>query len=286
MRANRLSIFGSAALLLAGAAFLAGSARAKSEGEAPPPAPQTKNGGPIVRFTATTENISDARDSIRIDLIGWSSDADRTALPKAWNDALTRQAAIAAAKAKGTSAQVNATPKAAAAPAAANGRPVAPAATPKPLTPRSSLYAALEKGPTLGYVWSGREVSGYTIKYAVKEPEAGGGQRVVLITDRKLGDTTGSWDFTGPAAATFKNEVVTVSPNSDEGSDLGGNQYDEFSIIELHLNSRGEGEGKISAAYKIAVDPSTNQIELLNYKELPVVLANIRRHEDNSDKKS
>src|SRR5437773_7475390 len=41
--------------------------------------------GPIARFTATTANVSGAPDSVRIDVLSWSSDADRDQLLAAWN---------------------------------------------------------------------------------------------------------------------------------------------------------------------------------------------------------
>src|SRR5579863_4727003 len=41
--------------------------------------------GPIVSFTATTENVAGAPDSIRIDLLRWSTDAERDQLVNAWN---------------------------------------------------------------------------------------------------------------------------------------------------------------------------------------------------------
>src|SRR5262252_9391330 len=41
--------------------------------------------GPVMRFTATTINVSGAPDPIRIDVLAWSNDADRDALLNAWN---------------------------------------------------------------------------------------------------------------------------------------------------------------------------------------------------------
>src|SRR5438067_530963 len=40
--------------------------------------------GPIMRFTATTANVSGAPDSVRIDVLSWSTDADRDQLLAAW----------------------------------------------------------------------------------------------------------------------------------------------------------------------------------------------------------
>jgi hypothetical protein len=42
------------------------------------------------------------------------------------------------------------------------------------------------------------------------------------------------------------------------------------------LNSKGEGEGKISLTGKIAVDSATKTIALEDYGALPVVLKNVK----------
>jgi hypothetical protein len=54
------------------------------------------------------------------------------------------------------------------------------------------------------------------------------------------------------------------------------NDY-EFSIIELHLNSKGQGEGKISLTGKLAFDSTGKVIALENYGALPVVLKDVAR---------
>jgi len=40
---------------------------------------------PIRSFTATTDHVSGANDSIRIDVLRWSTDAERDDLLGAWN---------------------------------------------------------------------------------------------------------------------------------------------------------------------------------------------------------
>src|SRR5262249_31874232 len=55
--------------------------------------------GPVMRFAATTANISGAPDSIRIDVLAWSTDMDRDQMLSAWN--LT---AVPAAGARGAAA--------------------------------------------------------------------------------------------------------------------------------------------------------------------------------------
>src|SRR5215831_17958521 len=52
--------------------------------------------GPVMRFTATTANISGSPDSVRFDVLAWSSDADRDQMVGAWN--LTAVPAAAGAR--------------------------------------------------------------------------------------------------------------------------------------------------------------------------------------------
>lgn len=50
-----------------------------------------------------------------------------------------------------------------------------------------------------------------------------------------------------------------------------------FTVIELHLNRDGEGEGKMSIATKVIYDQKENMIGLENYQTSPVQLTNIKR---------
>jgi hypothetical protein len=45
-----------------------------------------------------------------------------------------------------------------------------------------------------------------------------------------------------------------------------------FTVIELHLNRDGEGEGKMSLATKIMADKEANTITLENWGTQPVML--------------
>jgi hypothetical protein len=114
--------------------------------------------------------------------------------------------------------------------------------------------AALGEAPVVGYLWSS-EAAGYALHYAVRLAEPDGGERIILITDRRLGAWNDLWKPVGTAAAT---------------------NY-PFSVIELHLNSKGEGEGKISLTGKMTVDSRAKTMALENYSALPVVLRNVRR---------
>jgi len=261
---------------------------------------QTPNSGPILSLTATTQNISGANDTIRIDLLRWSTDAERDEVFGAWSMTLPqapaggggrggraggggggRGAGRGAAAPAGDAAAGGAAPDAGdgapppAAAAAAGGRGGrgggggrggrggggAAADTPKP-TPEGTLATELGKMPTVGYLWSS-EVAGYAVHYAGKLSAADGSQRIVLITDRRLGAWNDRWKLAAPGAASGANQGEAAN-------------YD-FSVIELHLNAKNEGEGKASLAGKLAVDATAKTIALDGYDSLPVVFKSVKR---------
>jgi hypothetical protein len=227
---------------------------------------------PTVSFTAATDNVAGAPDNIKIDVLRWSTDAERDLLLGAWN--LT-----APAGGKGKGGKGKAAPDPAPDPSAVD-TDLAPVGDGNPAagrggkagkagkgggakggkggaalqTPEGSLAAALGKAPAVGRLWSS-EVSGYSLRYAVKLAEADGGERIILITDRRLGAWNDLWKPAAPGT---------------------GANY-EFSVIELHLNSKGEGEGKTSLTGKAVLDSAAKTLALENYGALPVILKNVRR---------
>jgi hypothetical protein len=222
---------------------------------------------PILSLTATTDNVSGANDSIRIDVFRWSSDAERDQLLAAWNlTAPLVTAGRGGRGGRGRGAAIDPAPD----PAAVDGNDAPPAGragrggrggrgggrAPDALrpTPESSLKAALGNAPIVGHLWSS-EVAGYSLRSATKLAEPDGGERIVLITDRRLG----AW-----------NDLWTPA-----GADAAANY--EFSVIELHLNSKGVGEGKVSLTGRVAVDGAAKTMALENYDALAVVLKNVRR---------
>jgi len=225
---------------------------------------------PILSLTAITDHVSGANESIRIDVLRWSTDAERDQLLAAWN--LTAPPATAGGRAgrggrggRGPGADPAPDPSAVADPVPAAGRagrggkggrgarggdaPEAP-----PPTPEGSLKAALGNAPIVGHLWSS-EVAGYSLRSATRIAQPDGSERILLITDRRLGAWNDLWKPVGTGAA---------------------NGY-EFSIIELRLNAKGEGEGKVSLIGKVMVDGAAKTIALENYDALAVVLKNVRR---------
>ncbi|HYR91331.1 MAG TPA: hypothetical protein VE422_45160 [Terriglobia bacterium] len=238
MRSNVIRVSHTVAFMLAGIVLAAVLTKA-----------QTPTTGPILRLTATTENVAGAPDSIRIDLLRWSTDAERDQLLSAWSLTGAPAAGGRGAAGGGRGARGDGARGA----GGRGGRGGADAAEAPRQTPESSLAAALEKAPTLGYLWSS-ESSGYALRYAGRLPQPDG-ERIILITNRRLGAWNNLWKPVGSAAAT---------------------DY-EFSIVELHLNSKGEGEGKTSLTGKVAVDSAAKMIGLENYSALPVVLKGVKR---------
>ena len=197
MKSNRLLRRGPAlALLVAGtlAASMFQIAEAQSKGA-------------IENFTGTTVNVTGAPDSLKIDLLRWSTDAERDQV-------------FTALSGKG----------------------------------EKEFISVLAKQPTLGYIWTS-ESAGYSVRYAYKMSLPDGGERVVIATDKKLGSWNPQiWKPTGSAA---------------------GNSYD-FTVLELHLNRRGIGEGKSSLFAKITADNAAKTIALENYAASPPVIKDVK----------
>ena len=115
------------------------------------------------------------------------------------------------------------------------------------------MATALLDAPTIGYLWSS-EVAGYSVRYAVKLPEQNGGERIILVTDRRLGAWNDLWKPAGPPPAT---------------------DY-EFSVIEMRLNAGGAGDGKSSLTAKIVVDSTAKSFALENYGGSAVLLTGVK----------
>jgi len=112
------------------------------------------------------------------------------------------------------------------------------------------LLDVLRDMPRVGYIRTPESI-GYEIHYARRAPLPDGGERVVLVTDRRIG----FWE----------------ASNRPRSIDY------PFTVIELHLNPDGEGEGKISVATKITADKENQIVTLENYATQPVLLQSVKR---------
>ena len=111
------------------------------------------------------------------------------------------------------------------------------------------LLDTLRDMPKAGYIRSGTSL-GWDLHYARQAPLPDGGTRIILATDRPIGF----------------HEALN-QPRSIEYP---------FTVIEIHLNREGEGEGKMSIATKVMADKDQKIIMLEDYGTQPVMLQNVR----------
>lgn len=119
----------------------------------------------------------------------------------------------------------------------------------------AGLQTAFEGIQTLGYIWTSESL-GYSLRYAHRVALPDGGERIIVATDRRLG--------------------VWTRGNPWKSSAQGAPDY-PFTLVELKLNRRGQGEGKMSIATKVTVEPDGKVIALENYASAPVLLKDVKR---------
>lgn len=179
---------------------------------------------PVLSLHATV--ASAAGGALTVALDRWSTDAERAPIIAALSGPAPPPAppAAAAGRAAGRGGR-------------AGGRGVPPP------SPAERLSAAVKAAPTLGYIW-GNGVTGYSIKYAWHAAD-----RVVLITDRRLGAHAPQWDLpAGPAPGA------------------------EYTLIEMRLDAKGAGEGKTSLHASVALDAAAHTLALDGYAAAPALL--------------
>jgi hypothetical protein len=102
--------------------------------------------------------------------------------------------------------------------------------------------ASLAKLPTVGYIWPKDSPVGYSVKYAHRTMAADG-ERITFVTDKALGSYDyRKWSATGAAAKT------------EQG----------YSVIELTLDTAGNGTGTWSLVADIVIDAATGTVSLAN----------------------
>ena len=112
------------------------------------------------------------------------------------------------------------------------------------------LLDALQAMPRMGYIRAPGSI-GWDIRFARHMPAPDGGERIVLVTDRRMG---------------FR-EVANRHRSVDY----------PFTVIELRLQKNGEGEGKVSVATRIIADKANKVVTLENYEIQPVLLTKVTR---------
>ena len=118
----------------------------------------------------------------------------------------------------------------------------------------------MREAPTIGYLWSS-EAAGYALRYAGRVALPDGSDRIILITDRRLGQANGLWRALNQGAPTQQEQAP----------------YD-FSVVELRVSAKGTGEGKLSLGEKVAPDGAAGIVTLTNYDSVPVVFTGLKRN--------
>jgi hypothetical protein len=112
------------------------------------------------------------------------------------------------------------------------------------------LLDALQDVRPVGHFGAPGNLS-WDLRFARRTPLPDGGERVVLVTDRRIG--------------------IWEAANQPRSIDY------PFTVIELRLNPDGQGEGKMTIATKVIPDKEHNTITLENYSKQPVQLTVVKR---------
>ena len=198
---------------------------------------------------ATTVGGEGPAETLRIELLRWSTDEERKPLLTA---ATVRPPAAPAAAAA-------AAPAAGRAGRGGRDRGGGGAEPPNPL---ARLTAAVKAAPTVGFIW-GEGVTGYSIKYAWRAPDADGGERIVLVTDRRLGAHSPSWPS---APTTASGRAASAPPAAATAAPA------EFTVLEMRIDGKGRGEGKISLTATPFVDAAAQTLAVDGYAAMPALL--------------
>ena len=110
------------------------------------------------------------------------------------------------------------------------------------------MLTDLQRAPRVGSLRTPDHV-GWDIHFASVSPTEDGGQQIVLATDRPIR----FW----------------------EAANLTRTLNYPFTLIEIHLDKNGKGEGRMSVATKITLSKDGKTLELENYSSQPVLLKKV-----------
>jgi len=121
---------------------------------------------------------------------------------------------------------------------------------------QQKLLSELEKAPVKGRIripgWNGPDPNnyrtGWNLRYAWHEALPNGGEKIMLGVDRYM------------SFMEIKNQPKSVD-------------Y-PFTLVQLHINKDGTGEGKLAALTMIKWDKKKQNLEIENYGTEPVRLSN------------
>ena len=122
----------------------------------------------------------------------------------------------------------------------------------EPPTALERITTAITEAATIGHVFTEDSVVGYSIKYAYRDSLSPSGERIVLATDRHFA-------------------LAGTPPPSTEYP---------FTVIEIHLDSSGRGEGKTSLNSAALFDREAGTILLQDYDATPTTLEAVGTREE------
>ena len=188
----------------------------------------------VLKLRATLIGASAPAAPLTIELFRWPTDEERAPVIAALATPPPAPPAPAAAAGAGGRA-------------AGRGGRGGRAAGPPP-SPIERMTTAIKAAPTVGFIW-GDGPTGYSVKYAWRTASPEGGERIVLVTDRRLGANAAGWPAgSGPAATA------------------------DFTVIEMRLGGKGTGEAKASISAPVVVDAAAKTLALDGYAGAPALL--------------
>ncbi|HEX4962406.1 MAG TPA: hypothetical protein VF173_16330 [Thermoanaerobaculia bacterium] len=112
----------------------------------------------------------------------------------------------------------------------------------------TNLLSSLQSTERVGYIRTPDRL-GWDLHYAQETPTADGGRDIVIATDRPIR----FW----------------------EAANLTRTLRYPFTVIEIHLDKDGKGEGRMSMATKVTLSKDGQTLELENYSTQPVLLEKV-----------
>jgi hypothetical protein len=198
---------------------------------------------PVLRLRAAVVGAP-TEAPLAIELLRWSTDAERAPLITAFSAPPPAPPTPPEAAAAGRGGRAGRAGR-----GGRGGRGAAP-----PASPAARLSAAVKAAPTVGFIW-GDGPTGYSIRYAWRSASQDGTERLVLVTDRRLGAHAPSWPQASGAA---------TSANADVEA--------EFTVIEIRIDGKGAGDGKSSLSAGVVVDAEAKTLALEGYAAAPALL--------------
>lgn len=115
----------------------------------------------------------------------------------------------------------------------------------------TGLLTVMREMPGIGYI-SSPTSKGVPLRFAHARPAEGGGRHIIMATERPMNDEP-------PPRSRFRR----------------GEDY-PFSIVDITVDSSGNGEGKLAYAAHLALNPKTGAFEIGNYAADPIHLTSVK----------